>query len=303
MKTHMINPGTLYVVATPIGNLSDMTPRAVRTLSEVDMAAAEDTRHSRALFAHFNIKTPLHSCHAHNEEKKGDFFIRTLEEGKNIALISDAGTPCISDPGYRLIRAAADAGIRVVPICGASAVVTALSISGFDASRFAFIGFWPRDKKEQEEACAQIIKFDGPVVFYESPKRIVKTLSFLTKAYPHMLVCLCNDLTKKFERTYRGTPGEVLLQLSGNPDALKGEYTCVVRFEQKLNKEEPSEPREGLPLEAQLVDIMIKESCDLKAAAARLHALPPKRPKKEIYAAALRLKGLIQNPTSRAPHR
>ncbi|MCL2603671.1 MAG: 16S rRNA (cytidine(1402)-2'-O)-methyltransferase [Defluviitaleaceae bacterium] len=287
--------GTLYVVATPIGNLADMTPRAIDTLREAGMAAAEDTRRSRALFTHFQIKTPLYSCHAHNEEKKGDFFIRALREGKDVALISDAGTPCISDPGHHLIRTAADAGINVVPVCGASAVVSALSVSGFDASRFAFVGFWPRNKKEQETAWRDIRDFNGAVVFYESPMRIIKTLSFMQNADPAMQICLCNDLSKKFERTYRGTPAEIIAQLTDNPDARKGEYTCVFtlsQIETKLNIENICQT-EAISMEAQLVDLMVKENCDIKTAAALLHTLPPKKSKKEIYAAMLRVKDLI----------
>jgi 16S rRNA (cytidine1402-2'-O)-methyltransferase len=286
------NTGTLYVVATPIGNLSDMTPRAVQTLSEVDLVAAEDTRHSRTLFAHFKIKTPLFSCHAFNEEKKGDFFIRALLEGKNVALICDAGTPCISDPGYRLIRLAADADIQIVPVCGANAAVGALSVCGFDATRFAFIGFWPRNKKEQEETLSRISLWAFPVVFYESPKRIMKTLSSFQKPYPDTKICLCNDLTKKFERIYRGTPHEVTALLAENPDAQKGEYTCVVMFE-PIDKNEKIQPEPDISLEALLTDLMIKENCDLKTAAAYLHTLLPDKPKKEIYAATLRLKGLF----------
>jgi 16S rRNA (cytidine1402-2'-O)-methyltransferase len=287
--------GTLYVVATPIGNLGDMTPRALRILSEVDKVAAEDTRHSRALLSHFQIKSPLHSCHEHNEEKKGDFFIRALEEGKNVALISDAGTPCISDPGYRLIRMAADAGVEVVPVCGASAVVAALSVSGFDAARFAFIGFWPRKKTERQEALREMEAWGFPVVFYESPKRIAGTLSFLSETIPEAKICLCNDLTKKFERTYRGTPVEAAAQLEANPNAGKGEYTCVVLIERQLIKKEapPSEQGEALSLEARLVDIAVKQSCDLKTAVNVLHSQPPKRSKKEIYSAMLRVKGLV----------
>ncbi|MCL2203535.1 MAG: 16S rRNA (cytidine(1402)-2'-O)-methyltransferase [Defluviitaleaceae bacterium] len=285
--------GTLYVVATPIGNLGDMTPRGVRVLSEADMAAAEDTRHSRALFAHFGIKTPLFSCHGHNEEKRGDFFIRALQEGKSVALLSDAGTPCISDPGHRLIGQAAAAGIEIVPICGPSAVIAALSISGLDASRFAFLGFWPRKKAEQAAALEAIAAWGSPVAFYESPRRIAKTLLFLSESDPDMEICLCNDLTKKFERVYRGTPAEVAAQLAQNPAAEKGEYTCVaLPSRQAQKKEPPASTRGALSLEAQLVDIMATEGCDLKTAAARLHALAPKQRKKEIYAATLRVKAI-----------
>ena len=283
--------GILYVVATPIGNLGEMTPRAIQVLNEVDLVAAEDTRHSRALFSHFNIKTPLFSCHAFNEEKQGDFFVCALTEGKNVALISDAGTPCISDPGYRLIRKTAEAGFSVVPVSGASAVVAALSVSGFDASRFVFVGFFPRKKPEQQALLHEINTWSCPVVFYESPKRIIKTISFFAQFAPDAQLCICNDLTKKFERTYRGIPADVLAALTENPSAQKGEYACIIQ--PIAQKKAPPEEQEVLSIEALLLDIMVKQSCDLKTALGFLHQQKPNRPKKEIYAAMLRLKNLL----------
>jgi len=283
----------LYVVATPIGNLTDMTPRAVEILNMVDMIAAEDTRHSRPLLTHFGIKTPLYSCHAFNEAGKAAFFVQAMREGKNVALISDAGTPCISDPGYLLIRAAAEAGLPVVPVCGASAVVAALSVSGFEASRFSFIGFFPRKPRLMEEQLNEINRRGEPTVFYESPKRIMKTMQFLAAHAPGMQVCLCNDLTKKFERTYRGTPAEVAAQLSDNPSAEKGEYACVVNPAPLAAASDDNEDTAVLSLEAQLVDIMVQQACDIKTAAALLHAQPAAPPKKIIYAAMLRVKKLL----------
>ncbi|MCL2363419.1 MAG: 16S rRNA (cytidine(1402)-2'-O)-methyltransferase [Defluviitaleaceae bacterium] len=287
----VVQPSMLYVVATPIGNLSDMTPRAVEVLAQVDMIAAEDTRHSRPLLAHFGIKTPLHSCHAFNEAGKAAFFVQALRAGKSVALISDAGTPCISDPGYLLIHAAAEAGFAVVSVCGASAVVAALSVSGFDASRFSFIGFFPRKKAQMEAQLQEIIHRGEPMVFYESPKRIIKTMQCFAAHAPDMQVCLCNDLTKKFERIYRGTPDEVAAQLSDNPAAEKGEYACVVNSAPTTHI--PAELSTTISLEAQIVEIMVQQACDFKTAAAILHAQPPKLSKKEIYAATLRVKKLI----------
>ena len=294
-----MTPATLFVVATPIGNLSDMTPRAIEVLGAVDLIAAEDTRHSRPLLTHFGINTPLHSCHAHNEAAKGGFFLQALQEGKNIALISDAGTPCISDPGHLLIQRAATAGFAVVPVCGASAVVAALSVSGFDASRFAFIGFFPRKKAPVETAVLEIAAGDKPVVFYESPKRIAKTIAAFAALAPDVQMCLCNDLTKKFERIYRGTPAEVAAQLADNPAAEKGEYACVVNpAPADAAADEPNPAIADInddthPLEARLVTIMLRENCDLKTAAEILHQQPPKRRKRDIYAATLRLKSLF----------
>ena len=334
-------PGTLYIVATPIGNLSDMTPRAVTVLNGVDMIAAEDTRHSRALLTHFGIKTPSFSCHKFNEGKRGDFFVSALMEGKNVALISDAGTPSISDPGHKLVSMAAAAGVEVVAVCGANAIAAALSVSGLDASRFIFLGFLPRTGKEQAEIWGQLSSgavnllsapsragttdingYSCPAVFYESPLRIHKTLTGLAGAYPMANICLCNDLTKKFERIYRGTPAEVLEELSQNPNAKKGEYTCIVTLPIQSEAEAPTPE---LSLEAQLAHIMAKNNCSLKDAASLLfESLKPRlqgravraandqarlqgravraandqanrKPgdKKAIYAATLRLKELI----------
>ncbi|MCL2361972.1 MAG: 16S rRNA (cytidine(1402)-2'-O)-methyltransferase [Defluviitaleaceae bacterium] len=296
-------PGKLYIVATPIGNLSDMTPRGVQVLSDVDMVAAEDTRHSRVLLSHFGICTPLFSCHKFNEEKRGDFFVSALLEGKDVALISDAGTPCISDPGHRLVARAAAAGVEVVAVCGVNAATAALSVSGFNASQFIFLGFLPRSVKEIQKKIRMVpYGLFCPIIFYESPLRIAKTLAWLGENYPNADVCLCNDLTKKFERVYRGTPKTILDELSQNSSANKGEYTCVVL----LNAEEKIEAVEEVSLEAQLVDIIVKEDCTLKDAANILHSgklegIPGqarddggKRPnKKSIYAATLRLKELL----------
>jgi len=278
----------LYVVATPIGNLEDMTPRAVCILGEVDIIAAEDTRHSRVLLSHFNIKTPTFSCHKFNEEKRGGFFLSALEEGKSIALISDAGTPCISDPGHKLVGMAANAGFPVVAVCGASAVVAALSVSGFDVSRFSFVGFLPRNKGDISRCLESVLP--GTTVFYESPLRIEATLNIIAQIYPHAKICLCNDLSKKFERTYHGTIPEILEVLACNEHAKKGEYTCVVYVE-----ELPAAPQniDTTSIESLLVDIMIKAGCTLKDAGATLHKTCASSSKKEIYAAMLNLKKLF----------
>jgi len=285
--------GILYVVATPIGNLEDITARAVRVLGEVDMIAAEDTRHSRNLLTHFGIKVPMFSCHKFNEGKRGDFFVAALLEGKNIALISDAGTPCISDPGHRLVNLAAEAEIQVVPVCGASAVVAALSVSGFEASRFAFVGFLPRTKAAIE-VLANAFLSNETVVFYESPKRISATISLIEKNIPNAQICLCNDISKKFELIYRGTPAQILEELSQNPSAEEGEYTCVVNLPGGF-QETFSEEKENFQqtLESQLIDIMVKSNCSLRDASRKLHEQQNKLSKKDIYSAMLRLKELL----------
>ena len=284
--------GCLYVVATPIGNLEDMTPRAIRILGEVELIAAEDTRHSRGLLSHFNIKTPMFSCHKFNEEKRGGLFISKLEEGKDVALISDAGTPCISDPGHRLVKMAADAGIQIIAVCGASAMVSVLSVSGFDASRFSFVGFLPRAKKDMLKTIAEVLP--GTVVFYESPKRMQATLQIIADEYPTAQACLCNDISKKFERVYHGTPHEILAQLAENPNAQKGEYACVINIEE-LPVEAPITEPDAPSLEAQLIDIIVKNGGTLKDATSTLRETCPKLSKKEIYAAMLNVKKIGGN--------
>jgi 16S rRNA (cytidine1402-2'-O)-methyltransferase len=281
--------GVLFVVATPIGNLEDITYRAVRVLNEARLAAAEDTRHSRQLFTHFGIKTPLHSCHKFNELSKLEFFLNALRQGHDVALISDAGTPCVSDPGFRLVNAAAEAGFTVTPVCGACAAVAALSVSGFDGSAFSFIGFPPRAAKQRAAAFGNL-KPGGPIVFYESPRRVRATVETLAALHPNASVCLCNDLTKKFERIYRGTPGEVLFELADNPNAEKGEYVGVVWLD-AAEGDEPSGTETNaadISLEARLVDIMIKEGVTLKEAVSRLGGN-----RNAAYAASLSLKKLF----------
>ena len=278
--------GSLYVVATPIGNLEDITPRAVRVLGEADMIAAEDTRYSRGLLTHFQIKTPMFSCHKFNEGKRGDFFISALKQGKNVALISDAGTPCISDPGHRLVKLAAMEGFDVIPVCGASAAIAALSVSGFDVTRFSFVGFLPRSKGEIIKMLGGVLP--GVAVFYESPRRIAATLASIYENFPTAQVCLCNDISKKFERVYHGGIEQVLREIEGNPDAEKGEYTCVFQVMELPASDEDT--HEAISIEAQLVDMMVKHGGTLKDAAGRLQKLYKK---KEIYAAMLRLKELL----------
>ena len=277
--------GTLYITATPIGNLEDITPRALRILGSVSIIAAEDTRRSRRLLSNFGIKTPMFSCHKFNEGKRGDFFVSALLEGRDTALISDAGTPCISDPGHRLVRLAAEKKIPVVPVCGVSAVTAALSVSGFDASAFAFLGFLPRGN----EAAKTLAGKTGVAVFYESPLRIEATLEMLETNFPEAEICLCNDISKKFERVYRGCASEILRELKENPNAKKGEYTCVTNLPEIVTKIEEEAPS----IESLLTDIIIKQGCNLKEASRILHEKNPQLAKKEIYSAMLNLKNIF----------
>lgn len=220
----------LFVVATPIGNLNDLTPRMRSALENADMIAAEDTRVTMKLLNHFDIKKPMVSCHRHNEDQRAPHIIeKMLQEDLTVALTCDAGTPAISDPGNLLVKACWEAGIPVEPVCGPSAVATALSIAGFDAREFAFYGFLPREKKALNAKLDAIHLAGIPVfVLYESPHRIVELTAQITEKWPDAMLCVCSDLTKKYERVYRGTAGEVCAMLKDNPSVEKGEYCMAV---------------------------------------------------------------------------
>lgn len=198
-------PGTLYLVATPIGNLEDMTFRAVRTLREVDLIAAEDTRQSRKLLSHFEIAKRLVSYHEHNKDASGPELIRLLQEGLSIALISDAGLPAISDPGADLVAEAVAQGIPVVPIPGANAALSALIMSGLPTDRFLFAGFPPRDRKGLARFLDAIGSEPGTILLYEAPHRLKKTLSALAAKWGHRRVAIVRELTKRHEEAIRGT--------------------------------------------------------------------------------------------------
>ena len=283
--------GTLYVVATPIGNKADISERALNVLREADIIAAEDTRTTQNLLHLYGITGRTVSNHKFNEQKQKDFLLSCLKEGKNIAVVSDAGTPCISDPGYVIIHAAAAEGISVIGVCGANAVVTALSVSGFDCSSYAFHGFLPRKDKELERLFGSDSESAVRVnVYYESPKRIKKSLQVLSRVSPSTEVCLCNDLTKLYERTYRGTPETVLQMLTDNPDSEKGEYTLIVAYPEKKATELKTNGTAATP-EALLVDYMITHNVSAKQAIAELSGKAA--PKKELYNATLHLKQLF----------
>ncbi len=213
------------MVATPIGNLGDMSPRAVDVLQSVDLVAAEDTRHSKRLLTHFHIHTPLTSYHEHNETTKTETLVATLVEGKNLALISDAGTPCISDPGYRLVRAAQDAGIDVVAVPGASAVLAALAISGLPTDRFSYHGFFPRKPRAAESLIETIVRMGGTHVVLEAPNRLVDTLNLIVRVAPaDTEACVTRELTKVHEECRRSSPRELAQHFAANPP--RGE--CVL---------------------------------------------------------------------------
>ena len=277
----------LYVVATPIGNLDDMTIRAIKILEEVDLIAAEDTRVSRVLLDNYGIKTPMFSCHKFNEGRRGDFFISQLLLGKNVALISDAGVPCISDPGHRLVGLAHKNGITVSSVCGPSSVMAALSVSGFDASCFTFIGFLPKSG-EKKNILADMVRHGGTYVFFESPKRIKKTLAAICEISSNINVCLCNDLSKKFEKIYYGKTADVLDEVTANENSEKGEYTCVIN---SAPYDVPG--NECMSIEARIVDIMVQKNICMKEAAGELKLSSKNLQKKQIYSAMLSLKKIF----------
>lgn len=218
--------GTLYIVATPIGNLEDITFRAVRILKEVDLIAAEDTRHSRKLLSHFGIATRLTPYHDHNERLKTDYLLEKLREGGSVALITDAGTPCIADPGYRIARAAAAAGIRVVPVPGPSAIITALSAAGLPTDRFAFEGFLPPRQGKRKSRLAELKDDDRVVVFYEAPHRLPDTLADMAEVLGEREAVVARELTKIHEEFRHGTIGELAAHYAGTP--VKGEVAVLV---------------------------------------------------------------------------
>ncbi|OGY47141.1 MAG: 16S rRNA (cytidine(1402)-2'-O)-methyltransferase [Candidatus Buchananbacteria bacterium RIFCSPHIGHO2_02_FULL_38_8] len=215
----------LYVVATPIGNLKDITLRALEILKEVDLIVCEDTRVSNKLLNHYKIDKPTISYHQHSDIVKTDRIIAELKSGKNIALVSDAGTPGISDPGNKLVAAAVAAGIKVIPIPGPSAVAAALSVAGLPTDRFLFLGFLPH-KKGRETLIKQIIESKYTIVFYESVHRIIKTLDQLKKFGLERQVVVCRELTKMFEEVVRGDIEEVLKHFEGKEP--KGEFVVVI---------------------------------------------------------------------------
>lgn len=285
--------GTLYVVATPIGNLNDMTPRAISTLGEVDLIAAEDTRNTMKLLAHFDIHTPMTANHKFNELQVVDRLVGELLSGKNIAVVSDAGTPCVNDPGFVLVKAAAEAGIKVIGVSGCCAAVTAVSASGLCSDTFRFMGFFPREKKDALQIMDMIKNSQKDLyIFYESPKRILDTIKILEEEIPTASLALCNDLTKLHEQIYRGTPAQVYGELMANPNREKGEYALLFYYEpvSEINEEETP----CISLEALLVDRIVKTGCSMKEAIAELASDKSiDAGKKEIYAASLNLKELF----------
>ena len=221
-----LQPSTLYLVATPIGNLEDITLRALRVLKECDVVAAEDTRHTGQLLTHFGLHRPLISYHKFNEASRTEEIIHRLGRGEKVALVSDAGSPGISDPGERVVRAAIDAGFKVEAVPGACALVAGLTASGLPTDEFHFIGFLPHKSGQRRKRLESLRAIPGTAVLYESPYRIEKLLGELAEVFPTHRIVLARELTKKFEEYLRGTPAELQAKLKGR--SLKGEFVVMI---------------------------------------------------------------------------
>ena len=234
--------GTLYLCATPIGNLEDMTFRVIRTLKEVDLIAAEDTRNSIKLLNHFEIQTPMTSYHEYNKYEKGRKLVEKLQDGMNIALITDAGTPGISDPGEELVKMCYEAGISVTSLPGAAACITALTLSGLSTRRFAFEAFLPTDKKEKEPVLQEIERETRTIIMYEAPHRLLKTLKMLSERLgKERRITVCRELTKRHETAFATTLEEACAYYNEQPP--KGECVLVIegRSREQIAQEEKAQ--------------------------------------------------------------
>ncbi|HSH28382.1 MAG TPA: 16S rRNA (cytidine(1402)-2'-O)-methyltransferase [Thiohalobacter sp.] len=241
--------GVLYVVATPIGNLGDLSQRAIETLRTVDLIAAEDTRHSRPLLQHYGIRTPLQSCHEHNEAQVSPRLVEQLQAGQRIALISDAGTPLVSDPGYQLVRAAIEAGVVVLAVPGPSALVAALSVSGLPTDRFRFEGFLPAKSGARRERLQALAAETATLVFYESSHRIRTGLADMAAAFGDArYAVLARELTKRFEQTERGALSHLRQWVEADANRRKGEFVVMVQGAEAPTGQDAAETRRILEI-------------------------------------------------------
>lgn len=276
--------GKLYLCATPIGNLEDITYRVLRTLKEVDLIAAEDTRNSIKLLNHFDIHTPMTSYHEYNKIEKAEVLIRKMQEGINIALITDAGTPGISDPGEDLVRMCYEAGIEVTSLPGPAACITALTLSGLPTRRFAFEAFLPSDKKERQAVLSELVNETRTIILYEAPHRLIKTLNELLEALGNRKMTLCRELTKKHETAFASTIEDILKFYEAQEP--KGE--CVLVIEGKSREELVQEERarwEEMTIEEHM-EVYLAQGMDKKEA---MKAVAKDRgvSKRDIYQALL----------------
>jgi len=275
-----MSSGILYIVATPIGNLEDMTLRAIRVLKEADLIAAEDTRHTRHLLDRYQIDTQLTSYHDHNKEEKAPVLVARLLEGKNVALVSDAGTPGISDPGYFLINLAIDQKIPVVPIPGATAAIAALSVSGMPTDRFVFEGFLPAKHMARQKRLQDLVKEERTIIFYEAPHKIIQAVEDMLEILGDRHAVVTRELTKIHEEAIRGTLSEILKRL--NEGSIKGEFTVIVHGAS-------AEPlKQDIDTGEYLKNLMLHRGLSKKEAIAAT-AEELGLPKKEVYKESLKI--------------
>lgn len=234
--------GNLFIVSTPIGNLEDITLRAIRILKEADIIAAEDTRRTRILLNHYQIKKPLISYFEHNKIYKGKLIVKELLEGRNVALVSDAGTPGISDPGYLLIKQSLEQGINIIPVCGVSALNAALSVSGLSTSRFYFSGFLPVKRNRRKTFLEKFKESEETIIIFESPYRLIKTLEDIKEVIGDRRIAICRELTKIYEEIFRGRISEGIVEFLKRKQ-IKGEFTLVIGGANSL----PEEPLQSTP--------------------------------------------------------
>jgi 16S rRNA (cytidine1402-2'-O)-methyltransferase len=284
MKEDMAKTGTLYVVATPIGNLEDVTLRALRVLKEADLIAAEDTRVTRKLLSHFDIHTPMTAYHQHSRGKRSEELIERLMAGDNLAMVSDAGTPGVSDPGHELIRMSIDAGVPVVIVPGASAVITALVASGLPTAHFTFDGFPPRKESERRAFFSGIKTDPRTIILYESPLRLMPTLKSALAELGDRQIAVVREATKMFEEVFRGTLSQAIERFT-HPKA-RGEITIVIEGASADDARKPEEP--CVSIDEQLRELMAQGMTERDAI--RQVAAEMKLPRREVYAAALALK-------------
>ena len=278
-----MSESVLYVVATPIGNLGDMTPRAIEVLRQVDVIAAEDTRHSKKLMSHFGIDTPMVPCHDHNERQQTAWLLGQLEKGKSVALVSDAGTPLISDPGYFLVREVREAGYKVVPVLGACALIAALSVSGLTTDRFYFEGFLSAKSSGRKKKLEELSESSCTWAVYESTHRILASLADFKEVLgaDHYIV-LARELTKTFETVLAGTVAEVEVLLQKDSNQCRGEFVVLVEGK-KEEKAQAVDPQTQKLLKRLIEDLPLKK-------AAAVIADTTDYRKKDLYNLALEMK-------------
>ncbi len=273
----------LYIVSTPIGNLGDMTPRAIEVLSQVDVIAAEDTRHSRRLMNHFGIQTPLIPCHDHNERQQAESIVHRMQDGKAVALISDAGTPLISDPGFHLVRTVREAGFKVVAVPGACAYIAALSISGLPTDRFYFEGFLPAKAVARRKRIATLATLTSTWGVYESPHRIVSLLADLAAELGEdRYIVVAREITKTFETVLAGTTVEIQALLQADSNQQRGEFVVLIEGYQEPEAAEIS-PQTTAMLQRLLKELPIKKAAAVVADLTGLR-------KKDLYELGLAMK-------------